>query len=75
MDALLRRLALALLCGFGSFVVALPVACGGLLAYSEHINGDVQSGGPQALLGGMALAGMLAVLMVVLVFVKSAPRD
>ena len=75
MDSALRRLALALLCGFGTFVFALPVACGGLMLTGEHINGDVQSGGPQALLGGMAIGAVLAVLVAALVWVKSAPRD
>jgi hypothetical protein len=74
METHLRRLALALLCGFGTFVLTLPVACGGLLLYGDHLNGDVQSGGPQALLGGMAVGGVLALLVACLVWVKSASR-
>jgi hypothetical protein len=74
MEVHLRRLSVALLCGFGTFVVTLPVACGGLMIYGEHLNGDVQSGGPQALLGGMAVSGVLALLVAALVWVKSAPR-
>lgn len=70
MESLLKRLSAALLAGFVTFVVALPVGCGALLLYSEHLNGDVQSGGPSELLGGMALAG----LVVVLVWVKTGWR-
>jgi hypothetical protein len=49
-EGLLRRLSLALLCGFVSFLLTWPVACGGLLLYSEHLNGDVQSGGPESII-------------------------
>lgn len=74
MENLLKRLAFALLTGFVTFVVALPLGCGALLLYSEHLNGDVQSGGPSELLGGMALAGVLAALVVVFVMVKTRRR-
>ncbi len=70
------RLAAALLSGFASLVLALPVACGGLMLYSGHVNGDMQAGGPPAILGGLALAGVLGVLVALLVFLKiGAPRD
>jgi len=70
------RLAAALLSGFVSVVVAVPVGCGALMLYSEHGNGDMQTGGPQALLGGIAFACVLGALIAVLVFLKiGAPRD
>lgn len=70
------RLAAALLSGFASSVLALPVACGGLVLYAEHLNGDVQTAGPQAVLGGMAFAGVLGVLVAIVVFIKiGEPRD
>jgi hypothetical protein len=65
------RLAAALLSGFVSFVLALPVACGGLMLYSEHLNGDVQGAGPQAMLGGLAFAVVLGALVAVFVFRKT----
>lgn len=75
MEDQLRRLALAALCGFATFVVMLPVACGGLLLCSEHIYGDVDARGPASLLGGMAMAGLLGSMVAVLVFWKSAGRN
>ncbi len=74
MDALLKRLSAALLCGFGAFVLALPVACCGFVIYNEHVTGDVQSNGPAAILGAMGLAAVLALLVVVLVMVKTRQR-
>jgi len=74
MEAHLRRLAGALLCGFGTFFVTLPVACGALMLYGEHLNGDVEKGGPQALLGGIALGGVVAALVAGLVWWKSRPH-
>jgi len=70
------RLAAALLTGFVSFVLVLPLACGGLVLFAEHLNGDVQTGGPQATLGGMAFAGVLGMLISGLVFIKTGePRE
>ena len=74
METLLKRLAFALLSGFATFFVALPAGCAGLLLYGEHVHGDVESGGPAALLGGMAMAGILAVMVVVFVMVKTRER-
>jgi undecaprenyl pyrophosphate phosphatase UppP len=68
------RLAGALLAGFGAFVLGLPIACGSLMLYSEHVYGDVDSGGPSSMLGGMVIAAILALLTVVWVMLKSAPR-
>ncbi len=75
MNGLLRRTAAALLCGFVSFLLTVPVACGGLLLYSEHLNGDVQSGGPESILGAMAFAAVFALLVAALVFIKTADRS
>jgi hypothetical protein len=74
MEAMRRRVALAMLCGFATFVVMLPVACGGLLLFSEHVYGDVDVRGPASLLGGMAMAAVLGSMVAVLVFWKSAGR-
>jgi hypothetical protein len=74
METSLRRLAFALLCGFGTFVLTLPAACGALVLYGEQMNGDVQSGGPQAVLGGMAIGAVLSILVAGFVWVKSASR-
>ncbi len=75
METLLRRMAGALLCGFVSFVVATPVACGGLMLFGLHVYGDVDARGPASMLGGMAIAGILAVLVVVLVMWVTRPRS
>jgi hypothetical protein len=55
-------------------LLALPVACCGFVAFNAHVTGDVESNGPQAILGAMGVAAVLALLMVVLVMVKSRPR-
>ena len=68
------RFALAALLGFFAFFFALPVSCCGLMLYSEHLNGDVQSGGPQAILGAMGLSALLAVLVSAAVWRKTRPR-
>jgi hypothetical protein len=68
-------MAMAVLAGFVSFVLALPAACGSLMLYSEHIYGDVEVRGPQSILGGMAIAAMLAVLVTVWAFWKSSPKS
>jgi hypothetical protein len=65
-----KRIALALLSGFVTFFAGLPVACGSLMLYSEHVYGDVNTRGPESL----AMAGMLSVLVVALVFWKTSPR-
>ena len=74
METLLRRISLAFLCGFGVFIFSLPVACCEFLVYSEHLTGDVQSNGPQAILSAMGMAAVLALMMVVLVMVKTRRR-
>jgi hypothetical protein len=71
MERLLTRISAALLCGFGVFVIALPVACCGLVAYNGHVTGDVESNGPQAILGAMGVAAVLGLMVVLLVMVKS----
>ncbi len=71
MDDLWRRVAAALLAGFASFVVMLPVACGGLMLYSEHVYGDVDARGPASMLGGLVIAGVMGVLVAGMVLVKT----
>jgi hypothetical protein len=75
MNSWLNRLAIALLIGFGTFVITLPVACGGLVIAHEHVSGDVETNGPAAILGGMGIAGIAAVLVVVFVMVRSRRSD
>jgi hypothetical protein len=74
METLLKRISAALLLGFGVFVISLPVACSGFVVYNEHLTGDVESNGPQAILSGMVLAAVLAMVAGVLVMVKSRRR-
>ena len=58
-----KRFAIAALVGFFVFVFALPVSCCGFVLYNEHLYGDVESGGPQAILSAMALSAVLALLV------------
>lgn len=58
-----KRFALAALAGFFVFVFAVPVSCGGFTLYNEHVYGDVQSGGPEALLKALGVSAGLAVLV------------
>ena len=74
MDEWTKRFAIAGLLGFFVFVFALPVSCCGFVIYNEHLYGDVQSGGPAAILKAMALSAILAVAVGVLVWRKSRPR-
>ncbi len=69
-----KRFALAALLGFVVFVFALPVSCCGFVIYNEHLYGDVQSGGPAAILKAMGLSTVLALLVGALVWRKSRPR-
>jgi hypothetical protein len=71
METLLRRISAALLLGFGVFVIALPVACCGFVAYNAHVMGDVETNGPQAILSAMGVAAVLALVTAVLVMVKT----
>jgi hypothetical protein len=75
MNSWWNRMAMALLIGFGTFVIVLPVACGGLVIANEHVSGDVETNGPAAILGAMGIAAIAAVLMVCFVMVKSRRRD
>lgn len=54
-----KRFALAALVGFFAGLFALPVACGGFVLVNEHRFGDVGSGGPAAVLGGMGVAALV----------------
>lgn len=63
-----KRFALAALVGFAAFFFALPVSCCGFVLYNEHLFGDVQSGGPEAILKALGTAAVLAVLAGVLVW-------
>ncbi len=63
-----KRFALAALLSFFVFVFALPVSCCGFVLYNEHLYGDVQSGGPAAILKAMGLSAVLALAIGVLVW-------
>ena len=53
---------------------ALPVSCGGFVLYNEHLHGDVQSGGPQAVLRAMCVAASVGAGVFALVWLKTRPR-
>ena len=63
-----KRFALAALLGFATFFFALPVSCCGFVLYNEHLYGDVQSGGPEAILKALGLAAVLSALVGVVVW-------
>lgn len=69
-----KRFALAALVSFFAALFALPVSCGGFVLYNEHLYGDVQSGGPQAVLKGMGVAALVGVGVFALVWRKTRPR-
>lgn len=69
-----KRFALAALLGFGVFFFALPVSCCGFVLWNEHRYGDVESGGPEAILSAMGLSAVLAVGVAVLVWRRSRSR-
>jgi hypothetical protein len=69
-----KRFALAALIGFFSALLAVPVACGGLLLVNQHRFGDVQAGGPAAVLGGMGCGVVVGIAVALVVWLKSRPR-
>ena len=69
-----KRFSLAALVGFFVFVFALPVSCCGFVLYNEHLYGDVQSGGPQAILSAMGLSAVAALLVGWLVWRRTRER-
>lgn len=54
-----RDLAIAILVGFATFVVALPVSCMGYVALFEHAGATTDSAGPVAILNAMGAAALL----------------
>ena len=54
-----RDLAVGILVGFATFVVALPVSCLGYLLLFEHAGGTTDSAGPVAILNAMGAAALL----------------
>ena len=69
-----KRFALASLVAFLAGLVAVPVSCGGFVLYNEHLYGDVQSGGPEAVLKAFGVAAMVAGGAFWLVWRNSRPR-
>ncbi len=69
-----KRFALAALVGFFAGLFALPVSCGGFVFYNEHLYGDVQSGGPEAVLQAMGVAAAVGLGVAWLVWWKTRPR-
>lgn len=68
------RFAVAALVGFFAGLIAMPVACGGFMMANEHRFGDVQSGGPYAVLGGMAVGAAVGIATMLLIWSKTRPR-
>ena len=60
-EDLTRDLAIGILVGFATFVVALPVSCGGYLLLFEHAGATTDSAGPVAILNAMGAATLLGV--------------
>lgn len=54
-----RNLAIGILVGFATFVVALPVSCMGYLLLFEHAGATSDSAGPAAILNAMGAAALL----------------
>ncbi len=54
-----RDLAIGILVGFATFVVALPVSCFGYVFLFEHAGATTDSAGPVAILNAMSLAALL----------------
>lgn len=69
-----KRFALAALFGFIAFVFALPVSCMGFVVYNEHLYGDVQHGGPAAVLRGGGTGLLIALLVAIFVWRRTRPR-
>ena len=69
-----KRFALAALVGFFAFVFALPVSCCGFVLYNEHLYGDVERGGPEAILKARGLSAVVALSLAVLIWRKLRPR-
>lgn len=69
-----KRFAVSALVGFLVFVLALPISCCGFVIYNEHLYGDVESGGPQAILSAMALSAVLAILVGFVLMRKSRSK-
>lgn len=70
-----KRLAMAALLGFVTFFFALPVSCCGFVLHNQHLYGDVEHGGPAAILKAMAVSALIAVGVGVLVWRRSRPRS
>ncbi len=68
------RFAMAAMAGLILFVFALPVSCCGFVLLNEHRLGDVESGGPAAILSATGLSALLAALCVFLVWRKTGRR-
>ena len=54
-----RDLAIAILVGFATFVVALPISCMGYMLVFEHAGASTDSAGPIAILNAMGAAALL----------------
>ena len=57
-----RDLAIGILVGFATFVLALPVSCMGYLFVFQHAGATTDSAGPVAILNAMGTAGLLGVM-------------
>ena len=69
-----KRFAFAALLAFFAGLFALPVSCCGFVLYHEHLYGDVEQGGPTAVLSAMGVAFVAALVIFAVVWRKSRPR-
>ena len=66
-----KRFALAAFVGFLVFFFALPVSCCGFVLLNEHRYGDVESGGPAAILSAMTVSALLAAVVAFVIWRRS----
>lgn len=69
-----KRFAVSALAGFLIFVFAVPLSCSGFVLLNEHRYGDVDQGGPAAILSALGLSALLALGIGFVIWRKTRPR-